>query len=355
MALFRVFVLMAVLLFSAAACGGFNVFSVFEQTTPSGGQTNAWDYSSLIASGDAMLNSTPPDYTNAFLFYRQANQISNRERAAILGMTTAYLYMRIPFSDFLNAFMSTNFAAVDINVFADVSAFIATNLSPIALYYGQLELPASNINLNINFSLFHAYHELFAFMDSDNDGNIVNDLDDANTLLSLTPLSYTNYLDRVTNNFVQMSASFGALPGAVNRLLDPHAGIGRSVWALSAVSNALTGPDAQAGLSSTVLSMVVSIQDTMTNSVALITNISGSLRLLLASVGIATADISEATLAVTNLLYQSGVTNYADFTNALFLRGYPAQGDLALKQIYTDLAASPVMGAITDYFGVPSF
>jgi len=177
------------LLFSSCAI---NIFSVFNPANPNGVN----DPNTLVEMGDMYLSEL--EYTNAFNCYSKAMSLAPRNSRAIDGACTAFLYMRIPETNLIIQMVSSRFsiAGMQNNLYA-ASSYIHTNLYKIISGQADGVIPANDVNVNLNFYFFNQLYSILFTIDTDNDGNIVNDPNDC--------LSIDNNLN-ITENPIMVNA-----------------------------------------------------------------------------------------------------------------------------------------------------
>jgi hypothetical protein len=169
----RFLALSSILLSALTASCAFNIFSVFNPTDPSG----VSDPNTLVAMGDDYLASL--EYTNAFNCYSRAMSLAPKNSRAIDGACTSFLYMRVPMTNLIMAMVSSSFSINGWqNAIYASAAYIHTNLYKIISGQADGVIPANDVNVNLNFYFFNQIYAIFFSVDTDNDGNVVNDPND---------------------------------------------------------------------------------------------------------------------------------------------------------------------------------
>lgn len=323
---------------------GVNIFSIFNPTTVQ--DVNNVD--SLIGIGDNYIYNL--DYSNAFEAYSKALKIAPKNARAIEGACTAYLFMRVPVTNFVSSLISqTYLTAFPLNTLYDVSKYLGNNLYTIVNNQSDNQILSNDVNTDLNFYIFNTLYSLLGFVDTDDNMDIEGDVNDlimidATFVPTMSPI-LTNLLDQTTNTTVFNPFAMIKLITYVSQIKTKYTfmtnNLLRSDQSMAMIQNSIVTPSlktelgqisGQMGQIVTSMDQQISILDTtntnMINPFAL-TNIFNITNMVTNSVELITNSVTNES-AFTNFISQGGYSSndYTAFTNDMNNAGVTNMNDL---------------------------
>jgi hypothetical protein len=308
----------------------FNVFSLLNPAEPA--QVDSIPM--LLSLGDGYISQG--EYQKAYDAYARVLQLDDNNALALEGISTAYLYWKIPPTQFIRAVLSNNYSLINMNTLYDVSEFVQAKLYMIVSSAGDGVIPYNDININLNFFIFNTAFAAFLLGDTDLDRNIIMDTNDY--LMFYPDFSISNNLPNTTN-FVQaikMLKTIGTLVPRFNTY------IAHSEYSLGIIENSVYTPEAKATVSNVRASINMVLQTVVSNfeSISNLTSLS--------QFGLTN------TYGLTNLWFFEGFspTNYTEFTNAMAQAGVSNLANMQpeLMLLLPDLTNFNLV--LSNYFGL---
>ncbi len=270
-----------------ASC--FNIFAILGHGDPDAFQ----DDTRLVKMGQAYLNNM--EYELAYNSFEQALIINPANSVAREGISTAYLFWKVPLTNIIQAVIDGDYSRIGMNNLYAASRVVSTNLWHIINSDGDRVIPAQDNSINLNFFLFNTVYAAFSLIDSDNDGNI---LSDTNDIYTVNPdFTFSDNLPNLSN-FVEVVHLVYNLSLKTNQFEILY---GRSMLSLSNVQNGLTSSEA--------LNIVTGLR---TPIEGIKTELDGML----------------SQFSSYDTLGQFGLSNTSDVTNIIFNQGYTNYNDL---------------------------
>lgn len=302
------------ILMTLSSC--FNLFSLFAPTDPA----QVDDVTRLIAIGQQSLNSL--DYQTAYDAFSKAYGLAPSNSVAIEGMCTAYVFLRIPITNVIGSVINGAYSNLGFNNAFGVGEFLSTYLYLIVDGKGDGVIPQDDFSVNINFFMFNTLYAAFFIADTDNDLDVQMDTNDY--FLISNDLTFVAVLPDVTNNFIKTLALINAMKVKVNGFVNL---IEKSEDSLLLLSNSIHSADGMSYLMS-IQYQLFSIKDMIVSNFVQVSNLTA-----MDQFGLSDPNM------ITNLLFETGVTNYADFTNQMFEAGITNMSDMEsmVTNMYPDL------------------
>jgi len=342
---------------SASSC--FNLFSSFEPSNPQ----YISNVDTLISMGDSELQNDKDtnNYMKAYRAYRRAVELSPTNSLAIQGMCTAYLYMKIPFTNFILAIMNKDLSKIPggLPVLFDVSRFISTNLKKIVFGSGDQILTPNDINININFFIFNSFYSLLDFIDINENSQFLNDPDDLFTLTSinLNKPGITNNFWKLSNNFIETVILAGKISPKTVIFMDS---LNKSELV---ISNTLLSVHTKVvkGSLSNISAVITDLKFLISQQLSNINFLEGSYSNLsftnmLSLIGYTNSSLLDPSFLITNFLASSGISNFSQISQTFSNKNYnitnSVQFTTFLTNIFKDLGIDSINDAVTNYLQI---
>jgi hypothetical protein len=203
---FRGILALAILGAVLSAGGCSSAVNVFGWMAPG---TNSTDVNSLIALGNSDMNKG--DYTNALVCFDNALHFSPTNAQALEGASTAYIFVKVPIQNFIDAFISggqPDYSKIGINNLYAVCSFVAPKLEMIVMGKADSGISSNDNTTLINYFVFNTLSSVLQFADMAGDGNLISNTNDIIYFTNNSPLGYyinleiTNSIGNLTNSLL---------------------------------------------------------------------------------------------------------------------------------------------------------
>ena len=303
--------------------------------------------------------------------------IAPQNSRAIDGSCTSFLYMRVPLTNLIMDMVSSSFSINGWqNQLYASAAYIHTNLYKIISGQADGVIPANDVNVNLNFYFFNQVYAIYFSVDTDNDGNVVNDPNDLVSIDTSYNVTENGPLIAAINEEPLLVTGFGPNPIAALKIIPVSAALSLKYTSFTndqaqdlAASNNVINGLATSQAKQEFIQITSAFSSGMNNINTLFNNINVALPVpltgtlfdltnyfqlqnLVPGYGVATSWITPGN--VNNWLgtggagYNPTLADYAQFNSDMVNSGVSTPGDLATGM--TGITKAQMAAAIPGYF-----